>query len=224
MVSFRGEAPLFSYACGRNSSAISMMARAIVNQDGLSQSPDAKQMEFELWDILREFSMGYAAHAEERLGLVSKQSIMEKFNMPVVNALCTGRLRRDVTALFSDPALAPSFNSVFGEVKSASLDVWQDTQPDRFTVVFSLFVQGQITHGREDGSVLCIQPTHLRMLATPPLMADAPYIASTPKASGAVCISDILPDNDALRAIRLNFLLWRRESTLIIADVTGSFQ
>jgi len=217
VVSFRGEAPLYAYACGKQPDAITRVAQTVITAAGLSQKPEAGDARNELWRILRDFSVGYGIPVEEQLGLITKRGLQDKFNFQFVHSLSTMRFMKDLTgALEGHP-------SSFGKIRTAFLDLWAENMgPDTFSAVFNMFIQGQNPANQGDGSILCINPTHCRSLTTPPLKSDTPYIVSTTGLSGAYSISSILPPEESL-GIRLDLLLWRKADTLVIADVTGSF-
>jgi hypothetical protein len=218
VVSFKGDAPLFAYACGKNSDAITRMAEAVIALDGIPQTPAATEARNALWDILREFSMGYGVPVEEHIGLISKKNLRERFNLSSVNGLGAGRLYRSIVAMVD------SYSSSFGDIASAHLDVWaEEMQPDSFSAIFNMFVQGRVIRRREDGSLLTINPTHCRALTSPPFQSDTPYIVTTAKTDSTFSISDILPQDEAFDRVRLDLLLWRKTDTVVIADVTGSF-
>ncbi len=225
VVSVNGDAPLFTYACGTNPDTITRMAEAILAQSGISgesmlpaQVQAARQ---ELWGILNEFAMGYGRPAEERIGLVTKTLLHEKFNLRAVNALATVRLWRDLTDAIGAVMPVPPF----GDIVNAYIDIWSEQSASgELSAVFGLFVQGRITSTRQDGSILCVNPTHCRTLRSPPLEDGLPVIATTtPARDGSISIFDILPEGDAGAKIKADYLLWRRGNALVIADVTGSF-
>lgn len=217
VVSFRGEAPLFTYSCGKNPDAITRMAETVISRSGLSANPEASKARNELWQILRDFSMGYGIPVEEQIGLITKSSLQEKFNFSSVHTLTTMRFFKDITASLE------GHSSSFGKISSAYLDLWvQNMEQDAFSAVFSMFIQGQISMNQDNGSVLSINPTHCRSLVSPSLPSDIPHIVSTAQLASAFSISSILPAAEML-GIRLDLLLWRKADTLVIADVTGSF-
>jgi len=217
-VSFRGDAPLFAYACGTNPDKITWMAEAILHEDGLSGTPKAGNARSELWLILNEFSRGYGAPAEERFGIITKRNLREKFNLSSVGPMCIDRLWKDIAGMLG--GRSPSF----GEIASAYLDVWaENMQEGGVSVVFNMFVQGRQTTELVNGSSLSIHPTHCRSLVSPHVPADTPQIVTTAKLDGALSISDILPEGEGSGRIRVDLLIWMKEKSLIIADVTGSF-
>ncbi len=217
VVSFRGEAALMAYACGKHPDAISRMAAAVVARGGPTESDKAAEARTELWKILRDFSMGYGPPVEEQLGLITKGALIERFNLSAVNTLTSGRLFKDLAHTIDDHP------SSFGNISSAYLDIWvHELEAEHFKVIFSLFIQGKIEMGQGDGSLLSINPTHSRYLLTQNLSREVPYIFSTAVISGAHSVADVLPQSENL-GIRADVMLWRKEDTVIIADITGSF-
>lgn len=217
VVSFMGEAPLYAYACGKQTDAITRMAEKVMVASGIAQNPESGEAKLELWRILRDFSVGYGIPVEEQLGLISKRGLQDKFNFQSVHTLTAMRFMMDLAGRLGGHL--PSF----GRIKSAYIDIWPENMtPDTFSAVFNMFIQGQVTTTQEDGSALNVFPTHCRSLATPPLKPDTPYIVSTTSLSGAYSIASILPQGEPL-GIRLDLLLWRKADTLVFADVTGSF-
>jgi hypothetical protein len=217
VISFMGEAPLYAYACGTQTDAITRMAEKVMVASGIAQNPEAKDAKLELWRILRDFSVGYGIPVEEQLGLITKRGLQDKFNFQSVHTLTAMRFMMDLAGRLEGHL--PSF----GRIKSAYIDIWPENMgPETFSAVFNMFIQGQVPTTQEDGSALNVFPTHCRSLTTPPLKPDTPYIVSTTNLSGAYSLASILPPEESL-GIRLDLLLWRKADTLIIADVTGSF-
>ncbi len=221
VVSFRGDGPLFAYACSKSPDRIGMLAGSVIDADGLS-GKEAQQAKQDLWAILRDFSMGYSPVAEEKLGIISKTRLRAWLNLQAVNALYSGGLTWDLSAMLAQPYTAAALKPLFGEVKEARFCISPaDTKEEGFTLAFSMFMLGQIAQGREDGSVLWSYPSHSRSLVSPPLKPDMPYVVSTAAVESVLSIADILPD--FMRGIRRDFIVMHKENTLIIADVTGSF-
>ncbi|MEW6035724.1 MAG: hypothetical protein AB1529_03870 [Candidatus Micrarchaeota archaeon] len=221
VVSFRGDGPLFAYACSKSAAEIGMLANSVIAEGGISGN-EAHQAKQDLWAILRDFSMGYSPVAEEKLGLVSRTRLRAWLNLQAVNALYTGGLTWDLSAMLAQPQISSAAKSLLGEVKDAGFRIAPAEQGEgTFKVAFSVSLRGQAAQMREDGAVLWSFPVHSRTLLSPALKPDMPYVVSTAAAESVLSIADILPD--FMRGMRRDFIVMHKENTLIVADVTGSF-
>jgi hypothetical protein len=221
VVSFRGSGPLYAYACSKSPDRIGMLAASLVDASGIT-GKEAQQAKTDLWAVLRDFSMGYSPDSEDRLGLVSRTRLKAWLNLQAVNALYTGGLTWDLSPVLAQPAVASAVKPLFGEIREARFSIAPaECGKGTFSVAFSAFILGQIAQGREDGSVLWSYHSHSRSLVSPPLKPDMPYVVSTAALESAISISDILPN--FLKGMRRDFIVMKKEDTLIIADVTGSF-